>query len=143
VWRNIVPTFIWKALKGHDLEIFGDGTAGRDFVYVEDLAQGVLNAFKFGASGEVYNLASGIETSVKHLAETILDNVSSSSTLRFEPKRPWDNSGRRVGDPAKSKTEISFSTTVDIEQGIARTVDWFTANLDRIDSLIYRHNLPL
>ena len=143
VWRNVVPTFIWKALKGHDLEIFGDGTAGRDFVYVEDLAQGVLNAFKFGASGEVYNLASGIETSVKHLAETILDNVSSSSTLRFEPKRPWDNSGRRVGDPAKSKTEISFSTTVDIEQGIARTVDWFTANLDRIDSLIYRHNLPL
>lgn len=141
VWRNVVPTFLWKAIKGDELIIFGDGNAGRDFVYVEDLASGVINAFNNGKSGEVYNLASGVETSIKTLSKLILETTSSNSIVRFEPKRSWDNSGRRLGDTKKSSNAIGFSATTELSVGLKTTYEWFSNNLDKIAASINRHNL--
>lgn len=141
VWRNVVPTFLWKAIKGDELIIFGDGNAGRDFVYVEDLASGVIKAFNNGKSGEVYNLASGVETSIKTLSELIIETTSSNSIVRFEPKRSWDNSGRRLGDTKKSSNAIGFSATTDLAVGLKTTYEWFSNNLDKITASINRHNL--
>jgi nucleoside-diphosphate-sugar epimerase len=140
IWRNVVPTFIWKTLQGEDLTIYGDGSAGRDFVYVKDLAKGVIKAFEHGKSGEVYNLASGVETSIKSLAETVIKSIGSTSKINFEPRRDWDNSGRRVGDPNKSSKSIDFNAQVQIQEGIVETVEWFKSNRARIEASIFRHN---
>jgi UDP-glucose 4-epimerase len=141
VWRNVVPTFIWKSIKGQNLTLFGDGKASRDFVFVKDIAQGVLNAFNLGKSGEVYNLASGVETSIADLAEVIIACVESESKIDFQPVRAWDNSGRRLGDTRKSSREIDFEAKVSIPDGIMETVKWFHLNLNRIDASIQRHDL--
>lgn len=141
VWRNVIPTFIWKAIKGEELVIFGDGSAGRDFVYVNDLAVGVINAFENGKSGEVYNLASGVETSIKTLSELILRTTNSTSSIRYEPTRPWDNSGRRLGDTNKSFNSIGFSAVTELSSGIKTTYEWFLQNLNKIDASINRHSL--
>src|SRR5437016_512386 len=62
VWRNVIPTFIWKALHKEALPLENRGEASRDFVYVEDLVEGLYRAALRGEPGEVYNLASGQQT---------------------------------------------------------------------------------
>ena len=71
VWRNVTPSFIWKALHGEALPLENGGIASRDFVYVEDLAEGLQKAALRGTPGEVYNLASGVETRIRDLADMI------------------------------------------------------------------------
>jgi len=139
VWRNVIPTFIWKALNNEKIRIFGDGTAGRDFVFVNDLAQGILQAFEHGVKGEVYNLASGLETSLSTLATAVLTTTNSSSSLEYLPVRHWDNSGRRVGDTTKSSNEIRFDTSTSLHEGLRETVNWTVSNKERIAACISRH----
>src|SRR5205823_7106268 len=67
VWRNVTPTFIFKALRGECLPLEGGGEATRDFVFVEDIARGLVLAALGGEPGDVYNLASGAETSIRDL----------------------------------------------------------------------------
>ena len=71
VWRNVIPTFIWKALNGQALPLDNGGIASRDFIYVEDMAKGLVACALKGNIGEAYNLASGVETSILELANTI------------------------------------------------------------------------
>jgi UDP-glucose 4-epimerase len=139
IWRNVIPTFIWKALNNDPLRIFGDGTGGRDFVFVKDLARGILQSFEIGLKGDVYNLASGVETSISTLASAVIAATNSSSTLEFLPVRPWDNSGRRVGDTNKSRSEICFNAETSLTDGLKSTVSWTIDNQTRIDACIARH----
>ncbi|OIQ82046.1 dTDP-glucose 4,6-dehydratase [mine drainage metagenome] len=139
IWRNVVPTFVWKALHGETLVLHGGGEATRDFVYVRDLARGVLVASDKGKSGEVYNLASGQETTIKQLAEMILKSTSSDSQIEFTERRDWDHSGRRFGDPQKSQSELGFMTEYTLAEGIDSTVKWASENSLRIAATIERH----
>ena len=139
IWRNAIPTFIWKAINDIPITIFGDEEAGRDFVYVSDIAQGVIAAANLGKSGDVYNLASGIETKISDVVETILILTSSKSKIEFLPKRDWDNSGRRFGNPKKSTNEIGFITTVEFIDGLKDTIDWTGANRNLIESSMLKH----
>ena len=63
VWRNVTPTFVWKALHGEALPLDNGGIATRDFIYVGDMAEGLIACAERGEPGGVYNLASGVETS--------------------------------------------------------------------------------
>ena len=74
VWRNVTPTFIWKSLNQEALPLDNGGNASRDFIFVEDMARGLMCAALRGDPGEVYNLASGVETTILELAETINQN---------------------------------------------------------------------
>ena len=71
VWRNVTPTFIWRALKGEALPLDNGGNASRDFIFVEDMARGLMACATKGAPGEVYNLATGRETTILELATLI------------------------------------------------------------------------
>src|SRR5207237_2782693 len=73
VWRNVTPTFIYRALKGLPLTLDNGGVASRDFIYVEDVARGLLACATEGAPGDVYNIASGSETTIRRLAELVLE----------------------------------------------------------------------
>ena len=101
IWRNVVPTFIWKAIHNQDLVVTGD-KASRDFIFVADLAEGLLAIAERGLKGEAYNLASGIETNIVDLAHLIVDLTDSDSRIQVNATRNWDNSGRRFGSTSKS-----------------------------------------
>ena len=139
VWRNVIPTFIWKALNNQDLILYGSGESSRDFVYAGDLAKGVIAAAESGIKGEVYNLASGEETLIKQLAQKIITYCNSESKLLLEGRRDWDHSGRRFGDPTKSEKEINFKTRTDLDEGLKLTIKWSIENLNLIQKNINRH----
>jgi nucleoside-diphosphate-sugar epimerase len=139
IWRNVTPTFIWKALNNIPLTLDNGGETTRDFIYVEDIAEGLIACAVNGVPGGIYNLASGKETKIKELAEKIIEYTGSNSKLKLLPKRDWDNSGRRYGNPEKSEQEIGFKCKVDFIEGIKKTVEWTIENKNLISNCINKH----
>jgi UDP-glucose 4-epimerase len=139
VWRNVTPTFIYRALKGLPLVLDNGGVASRDFIYVDDIVRGLLACAERGTPGEVYNLASGTETTVRRLAELILELSESASELELGPRRPWDHSIMRFGSPEKARRELGFEAQVSVEKGLQRTIEWTREHLDFIETCIEKH----
>jgi UDP-glucose 4-epimerase len=139
VWRNVTPTFIFKALKKKTLPVENEGIATRDFIYVEDVARGLLACALRGKAGEPYNIASGEETSILALAEGINVLASNPTPITFLPKRAWDNSGKRYGSIAKSSEQLGFKAEVDINEGLRRTMEWTIHHLNRIEETMRKH----
>lgn len=139
VWRNVTPTFIWKALAGEALPVENGGIATRDFIHVDDIVEGLIACALSGEAGGVYNLASGVETSIRELAETINELAGNPTPIALTPARAWDRSGRRHGDTAKARAEIGFAAGVDLRDGLARTIAWTRAERDRIARAIDQH----
>ncbi|MDG1846415.1 MAG: NAD-dependent epimerase/dehydratase family protein [Acidimicrobiales bacterium] len=140
VWRNVIPTFIYRAIKGYKLSLDNDGMNSRDFIYVEDLVDGLVRCATYGEIGGIYNLASGVETSIKRLAEVIMLETASKSELEMLPARDWDRSGRRFGSTGKSQTDLGFLASTSLETGIHRTVQWAKDNFDFITETINKHS---
>jgi UDP-glucose 4-epimerase len=139
VWRNVTPTFVYRALKGMPLTLDNGGVASRDFIYAKDVARGLLLCATTGATGDVYNLASGVETTILELAEVVLELSGSASQLDIGPKREWDHSVLRVGSPQKAKRELGFTAEVPLRDGLRRTIDWTRENLEFIERCIAKH----
>ena len=139
VWRNVVPAFCYRALKGLALELDNGGSASRDFVYVGDVVDGLLRCATKGAAGDVYNLASGVETTIRELAELVNDMTGNPTPVVLKPARPWDRSGHRFGSTVKAKRELGFEATVAIEDGLAQTIEWMREHMDLIDRAVSRH----
>jgi UDP-glucose 4-epimerase len=140
VWRNVVPTFVYRALKGLPLELDDGGLASRDFIYVGDIVRGLLLCATDGPPGEVYNLASGEETSILELAKRVNALAENEAELAIRPARDWDRSGRRFGSPEKARRELGFLTDVRLEDGLETTVDWTREHLELIDRSIGKHD---
>ena len=139
VWRNVVPTFVYRALKGLPLRVDGSGEASRDFVYVEDVVDGLLLCATDGAAGDVYNLASGVETTIRELAELVNELTGSDVPIEYGRRRPWDHSIKRFGSTEKASRELGFHAKVGLREGIERTVEWMRANIALIDLCVARH----
>jgi UDP-glucose 4-epimerase len=139
VWRNVTPTFIYKAIKKEALPVENGGVATRDFIYVDDIVSGLLACATSGEPGEVYNLASGTETSIRELAELVNELTGSPTPIALAPARDWDHSGQRYGSTEKARAELGFTCEVGLRQGLERTVAWTRDNLSRIEWCIERH----
>ncbi len=139
VWRNVTPTFVYQAIKGQALPVENGGIATRDFIYVDDIVDGLLRCAALGEPNGVYNLAAGVETSILELAETINELSANAAGIALKPARDWDHSGKRFGSTEKAEREIGFRTAVELRDGLERTVEWTRANLHRIDACIERH----
>jgi nucleoside-diphosphate-sugar epimerase len=139
VWRNVTPTFVYRALKGMPLQLDNGGVASRDFVYVDDIARGLVACAEHGRPGDVYNLASGVETTIRRLAELVVELSGSSSPIEPAPPRPWDHSILRFGSPEKARRELDFEAAVPLEEGLRRTIDWTRDQLGRIEACIEKH----
>jgi UDP-glucose 4-epimerase len=139
VWRNVTPTFIYKAIMGKALPVEGNGEATRDFIYVGDIVEGLMACATRGASGQVYNLASGMETSIRQLAKLINRLTENTTPIEWRPGRAWDRSGKRFGSPIKAKRDLGFVAQVALEEGLTRTVEWTRQNLSLIDACIQKH----
>ncbi len=112
------------------------GIASRDLIYVEDMARGLIACALRGEAGEVYNLASGVETTIRELAELINELTGNPTPIALTPARDWDHSGQRYGDPNKSRRELGFEATMPLRDGLERTIAWTRENLALIDACI-------
>jgi nucleoside-diphosphate-sugar epimerase len=139
VWRNVVPTFVYRALRGDALPLEGGGDTSRDFIYVEDVVRGLVCCALKGTPGDVYNLASGRETSIADLAAVVNELTANRTPVAILPRRDWDRSGRRYGDPEKSKRLLGFEATTPLRDGLGRTVAWTRENLALIEACIRKH----
>jgi nucleoside-diphosphate-sugar epimerase len=139
VWRNVTPTFVYKALKGEALPVENGGIATRDLIFVEDMARGLIACAERGEPGGTYNLASGVETSIRELAELINELAGNETPIALAPARDWDRSGQRYGDPSKAREELGFAAEVPLRDGLERTVAWTRKNLDWIERCMARH----
>src|SRR5690606_15412136 len=104
------------------------GIASRDFIFVEDMARGLVACALRGEPGDVYNLASGEEISIRTLAERINSLTENPTPIALAPARDWDRSGQRFGDPSKAREKLGFATEVAHEDGLRRTIAWTREN---------------
>jgi nucleoside-diphosphate-sugar epimerase len=121
------------------LQLENEGRASRDFIYVGDIVDGLLRCATVGEPGDVYNLASGVETSIRELAETINRLAGNDAGVELLPARDWDRSGHRFGSPEKARRELGFEARVSLEDGLTSTIDWMRQHLSLIDACVYRH----
>jgi len=143
VFRNVIPTFIWKSLNGEALPLDNGGNASRDFIFVEDMARGLQACASKGEPGGVYNLATGQETTILDLASTINRLTSNTTPLDLKPARDWDRSGKRFASTQKALSELDYQSSVDIESGLSRTVEWTRRNKELIAAQIQKHQIHL
>lgn len=143
IWRNVTPTFIWKALLGEPLTVENDGIATRDFIYVADVVEGLIALALKGEPPEAYNIATGQETSIISLANLINSLCKNKAPILNLPRRTWDNSGKRFGSTEKSKIKLNFEASVGIEQGLSKTIEWTIANRELISRCIDKHQIHL
>jgi nucleoside-diphosphate-sugar epimerase len=139
VWRNVTPTFVYRALKRMPLQVENEGKASRDFIYVGDIVNGLQLCATEGRPGDVYNLASGVETSILELATAINRMTDNSACIERLPGRPWDRSGKRFGSAEKAKRCLGFEAHVGLSDGLASTIEWTRRNLTLIDGCIRKH----
>lgn len=140
VWRNVVPTFIYKALKGMPLPLENKGMASRDFIFVEDVCRGLIACALKGEPGDVYNLASGKETTISELAALINGLTGNATGFEYLPKRSWDTSGKRFGSTVKAEHELDFKAIMELKDGLVETIEWAKSSLPMIEATIARHD---
>lgn len=138
IWRNAVPTFIYRALKNLPIEVYGRN-ASRDFTYVEDVARIMVRVAYKAPANSIFNIASGKEIFIQDLIKIVLNQTKSSSEVIFGDKRSWDSSGRRFGDKSKLEEELDLKTEIEIEDGILKTILWTRENIERIEETIGKH----
>jgi len=136
--EKLVPVIILNALAGKPLPIYGDGSNVRDWLYVEDHADALLLVLEKGPLGRSYNIGGENERSNLELVRTIctiLDEKRPSAAgsyadlITFVTDRPGHDA-RYAIDPTRIRDELGWRPSVTIEEGLARTVDWFLSNED-------------
>ncbi len=111
--------------------IFGAGTQTMDFVYAEDIARANILAAKADVTDQVVNIASGTETSLKELADALLQVMGSDLSPAYGPERKVNPVPRRLADVSKAKRLLGFETRVPLETGLRRLVAWWQAECPR------------
>src|SRR3954469_25481308 len=128
--KGVVTRFIRAALAGGTFEIFGDGTASRDYLHVDDLCRGILAAAGSDLSDEVLHVASEKETTINELAELILDLVGSDVEIVHHPKRAGEVE-RNFARAERAKELLGWEPELSLREGMQSTIEWFRAH-DRV-----------
>ncbi len=126
---HVIPALIRKAMEarqaGQDqIEIWGDGRATREFLYVEDAAEGIILAAERYDEPEPVNLGSGHEISIRELAQLIARLCRFEGKLVFDPSKP-SGQPRRCVDTSRAREKFGFVARVPLEDGLRRTVEWY------------------
>jgi len=134
-YRNVIPNFIYWALKGFPLPITGTGEETRDFTYVGDLVDGLLRAGYFEkAIGQSFNLAGGREVKIIDLANMINEATGNKAGVRFVSRRKWDTKKRLLASIELAGELIGYKPTMPFEKGLERTIQWFRDNWEEIEA---------
>jgi dTDP-glucose 4,6-dehydratase len=122
-----VPAFMSQALRNEDVTVFGDGTQTRSFCYVTDLVDGILRLMESDTHDPV-NIGNPHELTIEQIARTIISLVGSTSRIVYRPL-PQDDPKQRRPDITRARTLLGWQPQVGVEEGLAKTVDYFKSKL--------------
>ncbi len=125
VYTEVLVRWMERIDAGQPPLIFGDGTQTMDFVYVEDVARANLLAAKSSVTDEVFNVASGQETSLAQLAGTLARVMGSKLEPVYGPERKVNPVPRRLADTSKAERLLDFRAAIPLEEGLRRLVTWW------------------
>ena len=121
---HVIPALIRKCLSESELVVWGTGTPTREFLYVEDAAEGILLATEKYNKPEPVNLGAGFEISIKDLVALIVRLTGFSGSVRWDSTKP-DGQPRRCLDTSRAKEEFGFVAKTPLEKGLIKTISWY------------------
>jgi len=129
---HVIPALIRKCLEAKDaaadhIEVWGTGQASREFIYVEDAAEGILLAAEHYNDPDPVNIGSGCEIKIRDLVSLIARLSGFQGRIVYDPGKP-DGQPRRRLDTSRARERFGFQATVPLEQGLRATIDWYLAN---------------
>lgn len=133
---HVIPALIRKCFEAQErgekeVVVWGDGSPTREFLYVEDAAEGILLASELYNGSEPVNLGSGYQTSIKNLAETIGAQVGFKGKLLWDTTKPNGQPLRGL-DVSRAEEYFGFRARVSFEEGLRRTVEWYRQNRNKL-----------
>ncbi|HZT15381.1 MAG TPA: GDP-L-fucose synthase [Gaiellaceae bacterium] len=125
---HVIPALIRKMLEAEDeVVLWGDGSPTREFLYVDDCAEGLVLAAERYDAPEPVNLGTGVETSIRELAETIADLTGFEGALVWDTSMP-NGQPRRSLDASRAERLFGFRARTPLREGLERTVAWYREN---------------
>jgi UDP-glucose 4-epimerase len=128
VYTEVLVRWMERINAGEPPLILGDGTQTMDFVSVEDIARANVLAAESDATDMVFNVASGVETSLKDLATMLLRVMGSDLPVVHGPERAVNKVSRRLADTSLARERLGFEAEIDLEEGLTRLVEWWREN---------------
>jgi dTDP-glucose 4,6-dehydratase len=129
--EKVIPRFVLQALADEPLTVHGDGEASRDWLYVEDDAEAIEALIEMeldAVAGEVINLATGVDVTVSVIADLVLEMLGKPPSLKaFVDERPGQVH-RHIGSTEKAERLLGWRARTGVEEGLARTVQWYREN---------------
>jgi nucleoside-diphosphate-sugar epimerase len=116
-----------KIANGEPPLIFGDGSQTMDFVCVPDIARANVLAAEADVTDAAFNVASGVETSLDELAQTLLRVMGSDLSVEYGPERKVNSVPRRLADTSAAREALGFEAEIGLEEGLSLLVDWWQA----------------
>lgn len=144
--EKAVPRFITSAILNEPLTIHGDGSAERDWVFVEDVCEAIDMAMKVDINrikGEVINVGTGLSVSVLDIAKKILKKMNKpQSLLKYIPDRPGQVD-KHISSTEKAKKLLGWKATTTLDEGLERTIDWYNENRAWWEPLRWMRTVPI
>ncbi|UGQ14500.1 NAD-dependent epimerase/dehydratase family protein [Yinghuangia sp. ASG 101] len=128
LYTEVLIRWMDRIADGRPPLIFGDGAQTMDFVFTEDIARANLLAAAAPVTDETYNIACGVETSLKELASRLLVAMGSGLGVEHGPARAVGGVTRRLADTRKAERDLGFRAEVGLDEGLSRLVRWWRAN---------------
>ncbi len=129
---HVIPALIRKCVEAREVkagsvEVWGSGSASREFLYVDDAADGIVRAAEFYDDPEPVNLGAGREVTIRELVGLIVERTGFQGEIRWDPSKP-DGQPRRALDTSRAREWFGFVATTPLEEGLRGTVEWFEQN---------------
>lgn len=131
---HVIPALIRKFIEAKEKDnvvVWGDGSPTREFLYVDDAANGVLLAAEMYNNSDPINLGSGMEISIKELTKKIANYVNFEGEIIWDKSKP-NGQPRRCLDVTKAKNEFEFKAKISFEEGLMNTINWYRLNKDNM-----------
>lgn len=126
-YTEVLIRWMERISAGQPPLILGDGKTTMDFIYIEDVARSNILSLLSDVTDDVFNVASGTETSLNELADALLKVMKSDLKPEYGPERKVNPVSRRLADISKAEKLLGFRSRVDLEEGLRRLVDWWRA----------------
>jgi len=124
-YTEVLIRWMERIAAGQPPLILGDGKTTMDFVYIEDVARSNIVSLTSGVTDDVFNVASGTETSLNQLADALLNVMGSKLRPEYGPERKVNPVSRRLADTTKAEKLLGFRAEIGLEEGLSRLVEWW------------------
>ena len=132
VYTEVLVRWMERIASGRPPLILGDGRQTMDFVHVADVARANLLAATSEVTDEVFNVASGTETSLAELARALLDVMDADHFVAYGPARGVNNVARRIADTSRAAEQLGFRARITLEEGLSSLVAWWRAEREEV-----------